>query len=405
MRLATRLALRYVFQPRSLKLVHIISGISMFVIALVTAAMIIVLSAFNGLEKLVSEIFGTLDAELALVPLTGEVVSDTLASILDKHEGIAYYSKVIENEAIIRSNGKTLACSVLGVDERFNDVSRLDSSIVMGSWGASYSDKECVCLGSGIKSELQIFIDTNNPEIVSLGAPIRGKNLNRNRERAFRTIPTLACGAFSINADLDTRYAITSLSFARELFDRPEHISRYEICPAEGFTAEDLLNDDDLLLALGDKVKLRSRAEKHKFITQTNRAEKWATFVILSFILIVAAFNILASLTMLLIDKKSDIEVFKAMGMTNRDLERIFSIQGLAINIVGGLVGLVLGVLLVLGQTHYGWIELSRSVVPAYPVKLVMTDVLGILAVVIGIGGIGSAAMVKYLIRKIVIVE
>jgi len=377
----------------------------MFVIALVTAAMIIVLSAFNGLENLVSEIFGTLDAELALVPLSGEVVSDTLSSILDEHEGIAYYSKVIENEAIIRSNGKTLACSVLGVDARFNDVSRLDSAIVMGGWGASYSDKDCVCLGYGIKSELQIFIDTNNPEIVSLGAPIRGKKLSRNRERAFRTIPALACGAFSINSDLDTRYAITSLSFARELFDRTEHISRYEISPAEGYTAEDLMTDDLLIAALGDKVKLRSRAEKNKFITQTNKAEKWATFVILSFILVVAAFNILASLTMLLIDKKSDIEVFKAMGMTNRDLERTFSIQGLAINIVGGFVGLALGVLLVLGQTRYGWIELSGSVVPAYPVKLVMTDVLGILAIVIGIGGIGSAAMVKYLIRKIVIRE
>ena len=377
----------------------------MFVIALVTAAMIIVLSAFNGLENLVSEIFGTLDAELALVPLSGEVVSDTLSSILDEHEGIAYYSKVIENEAIIRSKGKTLACSVLGVDARFNDVSRLDSAIVMGGWGASYSDKDCVCLGYGIKSELQIFIDTNNPEIVSLGAPIRGKKLSRNRERAFRTIPALACGAFSINSDLDTRYAITSLSFARELFDRTEHISRYEISPAEGYTAEDLMTDDLLIAALGDKVKLRSRAEKNKFITQTNKAEKWATFVILSFILVVAAFNILASLTMLLIDKKSDIEVFKAMGMTNRDLERTFSIQGLAINIVGGFVGLALGVLLVLGQTRYGWIELSGSVVPAYPVKLVMTDVLGILAIVIGIGGIGSAAMVKYLIRKIVIRE
>jgi lipoprotein-releasing system permease protein len=375
----------------------------MFVIALVTAAMIIVLSAFNGLEKLVSEIFGTLDAELALVPLTGEVVSDSLSSILDAHEGIAYYSKVIENEAIVRSNGKTLACSVLGVDARFSDVSRLDSSIVMGSWGASYRDKDCICLGYGIKSELQIFIDTVNPVIVSIGAPIRGKKLSINREKAFRTLPTLACGAFSINSELDTRYAITSLSFARELFDRPHHISRYEIVPAEGFTAENLLDDTTLILSLGNKVKLRTRAEKNKFITQTNRAEKWATFVILSFILIVAAFNILASLTMLLIDKKSDIEVFKAMGMKNSDLERTFSIQGLAINIVGGVVGLILGVMLVLGQTHYGWVELSGSVVPAYPVKLVMTDVLGVLAVVIGIGGIGSAAMVKYLIRKIVI--
>jgi len=143
-----------------------------------------------------------------------------------------------------------------------------------------------------------------------------------------------------------------------------------------------------------------TRDDKHKFITQTNRAEKWATFAILSFILIVAAFNIMASLTMLLLDKKKDLEVLDALGMPVRMMEQAFGLQGLTINVVGGLVGVGLGSLLVMGQAAFGWLQLQGSVVPAYPVRLDVLDVIGTLAVVVFVGGLGSSAMVRHLIRR-----
>ena len=401
MRLPLRLARRYIFQPQSRKLVHIISGISMFVIAAVTMSMIAILSAFNGIEDLVQDLFGTLDADLAAVPLSGEVLPNELGEIIGEYPGVAVYSAVIESEAIIRGNGITQICSILGVDSQYGKVSQIDGAIVEGVWGKSFEKAQCVCLGYGIRSEMGVRSDSIDPPLMSLGAPIRGKKLSRHRERAFRTLPALACGTFSINADLDTRYILAPLEFSRELFDRPNEVSRFEIRVDEGVSVESLASDENFLSALGDNVHLRTRDEKHKFITQTNRAEKWATFVILSFILVVAAFNILASLTMLLIDKRQDLEVFRAMGMNNQDLERTFSLQGLAINVLGGVIGSIIGIALVLGQDAFGWITLEGSVVPSYPVRLAAVDIFGTLVVVIGIGGLGSAAMVKFLIRRL----
>jgi lipoprotein-releasing system permease protein len=363
--------------------------------------MIAILSAFNGIEDLVQDLFGTLDADLAAVPLSGEVLPNELGEIIGEYPGVAVYSAVIESEAIIRGNGITQICSILGVDSQYGKVSQIDGAIVEGVWGKSFEKAQCVCLGYGIRSEMGVRSDSIDPPLMSLGAPIRGKKLSRHRERAFRTLPALACGTFSINADLDTRYILAPLEFSRELFDRPNEVSRVEIRVDEGVSVESLASDENFLSALGDNVHLRTRDEKHKFITQTNRAEKWATFVILSFILVVAAFNILASLTMLLIDKRLDLEVFRAMGMNNQDLERTFSLQGLAINVLGGVIGSIIGIVLVLGQDAFGWITLEGSVVPSYPVRLAAVDILGTLAVVIGIGGLGSAAMVKFLIRRL----
>ena len=401
MRLPFRLARRYVFQPRSRKLVHVISGISMFVIASVTMAMIAILSAFNGIEDLVQDLFGTLDADLAAVPILGEVLPNELGEKIGNHPGVANYSAVIESEAVIRGGGKTHICSVLGVDSNYGEVTRINGAVVEGVWGKSFANEACICLGYGIRSEMGIRSDSIEPPLMSLGAPIRGKKLRRHKERDFRTIPALACGTFSINADLDTRYVLAPLELTRELFDRNLEVSRFEIRFAEGWSAEALADDDEFLNILGDNVFLRTRADKHRFITQTNRTEKWATFVILSFILIVAAFNILASLTMLLIDKKQDLEVFKALGMKSRDLERTFSIQGLVINILGGVLGTVIGIVLVLGQDQFGWLTLEGSVVPYYPVRLSAMDIFGTLAVVVGIGGLGSAVMVRFLIRRL----
>ena len=285
MRLPVKLALRYVFKPRSRKLVHIISGISMFVIAMVTAAMIVVLSAFNGLERLVQDLFGTLDSELALIPKTGEYLPLDLADKLEENPHIAHYSAVIESEATISANGVTIISSVLGVDSNYYKVTPVERAIKSGSL-----NDNCCILGYGIKAQLMLPADSLMMSRIVLGAPKSGKKLSRHKENAFLKLPSAACGVFSINYDLDTRYILAPLDVASELFQREHEVSRFELALSPGSTLVDLEEDSDFMESLGD-TRFRTREEKHRFKTQINRAEKWSTFVILSFILIVACLN------------------------------------------------------------------------------------------------------------------
>lgn len=405
MRLPFRLASRYIVKRRSGTLVHVISGISVTVIAAVATAMVCILSAFNGIEDLVKDLFGTLDADLAVVPQSGAVIPQTWGNHLADIPGVATWAPVLEDEVVVRADEAARVATVLGVDARYRVVSQIDSAIVEGAYAVEDSSKTCGCLGLGIRSELALKSDRLDPPLFSVSAPIRGRKLSRHRERAFRTEAVHACGTFSINADLDTRYLLLPLRDAQDLLDREGRVSRIEIKALPGWTQTEVAEEVERALTerLGEEatgMTTLTRDDKHKFITQTNRAEKWATFAILSFILIVAAFNIMASLTMLLLDKKKDLETLDALGMPVHMMEQAFGLQGLTINVIGGLVGVGLGSLLVMGQAAFGWLQLQGSVVPAYPVRLDALDVLGTLAVVVFVGGLGSSAMVRHLIRR-----
>ena len=403
MRLPVRLAFRYIVKRRSGTLVHLISGISVLVIAAVTTAMVAILSAFNGIEDLVHSLFGTLDAPCAVLAASGPTLPKELgADFLADAEGVASWAPVLEEECVVRAGEAVRVASMMGVDASYPSVSGIREAVFEGAYLVDDSSLgyPCACLGLGVRTELSVVGDSVDAPLFSVSAPIRGKRLSRHRERAFETVPMHACGTFSINADLDTRYLLVPLASAQEALGRPGEVSRFEVQSLPGWSEEELAESLRLALADVPNVTVRTRSDKHKFITQTNRAEKWATFAILSFILIVAAFNIMASLTMLLLDKAKDLEVLRSMGMPMGMMQEAFGLQGLVINVVGGLTGVLLGSLIVLGQAQYGWLKLQGSVVPSYPVRLDAMDVLGTLVVVVLVGGLGSSAMVRQLIRR-----
>ena len=407
MNVSFRIARRYLWARKSQRLIHLVSGISVVVVAAVCAAMIAILSAFNGIEELVEELFSSLDTELAILPAEGRVLNDAWIDSLSAHPGVDWAGGVLQQDVVVRRQGEPVVVSLLGFDIdharrtglqgrlRRGDVLRQDT---LGS--------PCGYAGLGVASQLRLPFQADAPATLTVSAPKRGRQLGRSRglnllEGGFESLlvsRTLSvCGTFSVNADIDARHILSSLSFAQEVLQRPGLVSRVEVVPAASWSAEELRASIDERWS--DTLLTRTRREKNALIHSTSRAEKWATFAILSFILIVAAFNILAALTMLLLDKRRDIDTLAAIGMTPRDIRRVFSWQGFLINAVGAVAGLVIGLTLVWLQDRFGLVRLEGAMVPAYPVALRFGDVAGVLLVVLGVGGTFSAAMVAYLVR------
>ena len=387
-----RIARRYLWSRKSQRLIHLVSGISVVVVAAVCAAMIAILSAFNGIEELVEELFSSLDTELAVLPAEGRVIEATWVDSLAAHPGVAWAGGVLEQDVVVRRQGEPVICTLLGFDVDHAEQTGLAGRLRRGDvLRPDTLGSACGYVGLGVASQLRIPVQPDAPATLMVGAPKRGRSLSSARgwspdgglDRLLVLERLSVCGTFSVNADIDARHIIAPLGFAQKVLQRPDQVSRIELVPAPGWSPEELRESSDTRWT--EDVMTRSRREKNALIHSTSRAEKWATFAILSFILVVAAFNILAALTMLLLDKRRDIGTLSAMFL---------------INAVGAAAGLAIGLTLVWLQDRYGLVRLQGAMVPAYPVSLRTGDVLGVLGMVLGVGGTFSAAMVAYLVRR-----
>lgn len=404
-----RIARRYLWSRKSQRLIHLVSGISVLVVAAVAAAMVAILSAFNGIEALVEDLFSSLDTELAILPAEGRAMPAAWIDSVAVWPGVGHAAGVLEQDVVVRWQGQPHVCTLIGFDpslaEHTQLANRLRGTEVLK---ADTLGAPCGYVGLGVASQLRMPLQPDAPVTLTVAAPKRGRSLGSMRgqnlldagiEDRMVTGILPVCGNFSINADLDARTIVAPLSFAREVLQRPAEVSRVELVPAAGWSLQALRQAVDDRLP--GELKTRTRREKNALIHATSRAEKWATFAILSFILVVAAFNILAALTMLLLDKRRDIGTLTAIGMSPREVRYIFSLQGVLINLVGAAVGIGLGAGLVLLQDRFGLVRLEGAMVPAYPVILRLSDVAGVAFVVLGVGGTFSAAMVAYLVRRL----
>ena len=408
MNVPLRIARRYLWARKSQRLIHLVSGISVVVVAAVAAAMIAILSAFNGIESLVEDLFSSLDTELAVVPVEGRVMSASWVDSLAARPGVAHAGGVLEQDVVIRRDGQPQVCSLIGFDLNHALQTGLSGRLRHGDeLRADTVGGPCGYVGLGVAIQMRLPVDADVPFALTVSAPKRGRSLGSMRGRnlldgglegMMQTGYLPVCGTFSVNADIDAGTIVAPLGFAQDVLQRPDEVSRVELVPDANWSVEELRTALDRTLP--DSLRTRTRREKNALIHATSRAEKWATFAILSFILLVAAFNILAALTMLLLDKRRDISTLRAIGMTGRDIRKVFSLQGFLINAVGATAGISLGILLVLLQDRYGLVRLEGAMVPAYPVELHAVDVMGVLVVVLGIGGTFSAGMVAYLVRR-----
>ena len=399
------IAKRYLFAKKSRNIINVITTISVIVIAFVTTAMVVILSAFNGIDELVHDLYSSLDADITIAPARGKTIdSDSLnlGKILALEE-VDWIEPIIEDNVILAYRDKQRIATIKGVSNEYLEKINFDSHIIDGISKTERDGVQFGIMGYGIKQELSagLYAESFVPLIVH--APKKGKKIKKSREKATTKRSLMGGGVFSINVDFDTKYLITSLNFAKDLFDLDSRVSHYEIKLNEGYEIPVVKNKIRSLLSSDDinsNVKLVTQEEKNSLIYKANKSERLITTFILAFIVVIATFNIFASLTILIIDKAKDRKTLASMGATEGTIRSIFFIEGIMLSAMGTFIGLILGYILSWIQQHIGIIPLEGGIVDYYPVIIRARDLLLVAGIVLGIGLMFSWLPVWMLTKK-----
>lgn len=388
------IAKRYFFSRKSggsFNLITIISGISLLGYLVGSAALIIVLSVFNGFEQLFMSLYTHFDADIQVTAAAGKTFSEKEVNWhnLQTTEGVEAWSKVLEENVLLKYGNQQCLASVKGVDEKYVSISNLDSSIVAGEMLVQSGDTDYAVVGQGIAYRLSL--DPNNVfQPLSLFIPRRDAEGLSNPESAFNRTSLMPSGVFSIQEEVDNKYVIVSLRFLKELLQRDE-LSALEIRLAPTANADKVKKE--LQQMLGDRFLVKNRYEQRASFFKVMRSEKTISYVILCFILLIAASNTIGSLYILVMEKKRDLSVMRSMGLTPAQAYRVFMFEGIFIAVTGGVIGIVVGLLLCYLQEQYGFIRLQGSsdfLFSSYPVVVNWKDMVLVFATVMILGVITS---------------
>lgn len=393
------IARRYLVAKKSQNAINIISWISVISVGIGTFALVVVLSAFNGLESLVESLFESFDADIrienpeAKTFSANEIPFEEISSL----EGVVDYTQVLKEVCGVRYDEQQMVVKMKGVENSFLAMSSLDSNMVQGKAILKEGEINYALLGYGVASELGMLM-IKRPENLTFFAPKRGKVNSINPMQSVYRKSIYPAGVFYLSPEYDLQYVVVPLTFAQDLLNQSDQISSIEIKADPDADLYDL--KEKLTNLLPESFKVISRYEFNEIIYKTNRTEKWVTFLILLFILIIAAFNILSSLTMLIIEKEKDISTLSYIGATKSMIRKIFFYEGMLINLAGALSGMALGIILVLLQEYVGLIRLEGGIVEFYPVELKWVEMIYILITVLVIGFLTSWYPVRQLTRK-----
>ena len=389
MRLAPFIAGRYLFAKKSHNVINIISAISAIGMAIGTAALIIILSVYNGFDSLIRSMMSTVEPDLLITPSTGKVFvpeGETYDWIYDQ-PSVKSMCCVLQEQVFINYDGKQGLAKAKGVDWVYEDESSLKEYITDGEFKLHRGDIPLAVVGSGLAYEMQI-----NPRFLSgieIYFPSRTRKISlANPASAIEAIKVWPAGLFSVNTDVDKELMILPIEKMQELLEYDNEVSGVEIRLTDEADTKELKRlQKEISRQLGPDFKVKDRFQQNESLYKMMRYEKAAIYMILIFVIIIIAFNIFGSLTMLIIEKRFDIETLRSLGTTDKLIKRVFVLEGWMISLAGLAGGLIVGILFSLLQQWFGFIKMpGHFVVQAYPIILSWSDVLLTAAGVASIG-------------------
>jgi len=395
------IAKRYLISKKKQNIINIISAISVAGIIVGTMALIIVLSVFNGFTGLIATFYSNFDPDLKITPVKGKMFNPDEHNFepLKHYPGIIHYSEILEEVALLKYGNQIYPATVKGVPANYVKYTNIDTLIVNGSYTLKRDGINYAVLGQGVAYNLGVRLSLTDH--IMIYVPRKGKQVSLNSARAIRHNYIFPAGIFAVLEDIDAKYIIVSYDYAAELFESNGLVSSIELGISSTADAGELQKEVQEIV--GKDFIVENKYQQHKLIYKTMESEKWAAYLILVFILIIASFNILGSLSMVIIDKKEDILILRSMGATTQIIRRIFLFEGWLISVAGAFIGSILGVLVCWAQIKFEIITLPGNgsfVISAYPVDIAFTDILLVFTVVLLIGFVVSWYPVKFISRK-----
>lgn len=405
MKLSFFIARRYLISKKSNNAINIISWISIVAIAVTTAALVVVLSAMNGLTSVVADLYHAIEPDIKITANYSKYIQadDPIISKIKQIDGIKGISYSIEENALIKLDDKQDVISIKGVDDQFKTLTQFDTVVKEGAYRFIYNDQYFGVFGRGVAYKLGLNLnDFISP--ISIYAPKRGKTESLNPEDAFNKLVISPSGIFSLNDDFDFKYVLIDLKAAQQLFDRNNAFTQIELSVKDKAQLKTI--QSELSTALGSNYTVKNRYQLNDVLFKTLETEKLWTFLILAFILLIATFNIIGALTMLIIEKKKDIKTLYNLGADQRFIRRIFMNEGLLITLVGALSGLVLGVIVCVLQQKFHLVTFDEQyVIPYYPIEMQFKDFIWILSVVMAIGFVAAIYPVRIFTKNDLITQ
>jgi len=385
-------AWRYFKAKKSTNAINVISWVSVTAIIIGTASLIIVLSVFNGLEDLVKSLYSAFYTDIKISPKNGKFITLSADQLqqLNNASAIRAYSLVIEDKALLQY--QALQPVVLkGVDSNYTYITGVSKKLVKGKFNLGTTENPSVVLGAGVENALGIESDRS---ILPLSVYLFKKPDHSNSADPMESVSSSnisATGTFVIQQDFDNKYAITNLGFMKQMLGlKADEYTGVEIAIKDATQADAVRST--LKTIFGDRYLVQTRYEQNQNLYGVMRIEKWVIYCVLTLILVVAAFNMVGALTMLVLEKQKDIQVLKALGADNHFIQRIFLNEGMLLALLGGGVGILLAVIICWLQVKFKLVPLQGDsfLIDHYPVKLVATDFLLVLSTILVVALLAS---------------